>query len=172
MKRDFDRGRKLFGEAQCFACHRFDNEGGANGPDLTIVSGLRNKPGETPEPHAYIESTWLNCVKPWEHGVSGPDAMFESGRQLRFTDVTDGLSSTVMVVEAGEPIPWAKPGDYPFDAKKPLPKLAAPGMGDLCHELLGDGLVLRVNTRKTPEKTLKLWFQRNDGMAPGDLVEE
>jgi hypothetical protein len=41
---------------------------------MTIVSGLRNKPGETPEPHAYIESTWLNCVKPWEHGVTGPDA--------------------------------------------------------------------------------------------------
>src|SRR6266581_646135 len=41
---------------------------------LTIVSGLRNKPGETPEPHAYIESTWLNCVKPWEHGLTGPDA--------------------------------------------------------------------------------------------------
>jgi Protein of unknown function (DUF1552) len=41
---------------------------------LTIVSGLRNKPGETPEPHAYIESTWLSCVKPWEHGVAGPDS--------------------------------------------------------------------------------------------------
>jgi hypothetical protein len=41
---------------------------------LTIVSGLRNKPGETPEPHAYIESTWLSCVKPWEHGVTGPEA--------------------------------------------------------------------------------------------------
>jgi hypothetical protein len=41
---------------------------------LTIVSGLRNKQGETPEPHAYIESTWLSCVKPWEHGAAGPDA--------------------------------------------------------------------------------------------------
>ena len=41
---------------------------------MTIVSGLRNKPGETPEPHAYIESTWLNCVKPWEHGLANPDA--------------------------------------------------------------------------------------------------
>ncbi len=39
VKRDFDRGRRLFGEAQCFACHRFDNEGGAQGPDLTIASG-------------------------------------------------------------------------------------------------------------------------------------
>ncbi len=41
---------------------------------MTIVSGLRNKPGETPEPHAYIESTWLSCVRPWEHGVVGPEA--------------------------------------------------------------------------------------------------
>jgi putative heme-binding domain-containing protein len=39
VKRDFDRGRKLFGEAQCFACHRFDNEGGATGPDLTAAAG-------------------------------------------------------------------------------------------------------------------------------------
>lgn len=38
-KRDFDRGRKLFGEANCFSCHRFDNEGGSMGPDLTGVSG-------------------------------------------------------------------------------------------------------------------------------------
>jgi hypothetical protein len=41
---------------------------------MTIVSGLRNKPGESPEPHANIELTWLNCVRPGEHGVAGPDA--------------------------------------------------------------------------------------------------
>jgi hypothetical protein len=41
---------------------------------LTIVSGLRNKPGETPEPHGYIESTWLSCVKPWDHGVADGQA--------------------------------------------------------------------------------------------------
>jgi len=41
---------------------------------LTIISGLRNKPGESPEPHANIELTWLNCVRPGEHGVAGPDA--------------------------------------------------------------------------------------------------
>jgi putative heme-binding domain-containing protein len=36
---DFDRGRTLFAAAKCFACHRYDNEGGSNGPDLTGVSG-------------------------------------------------------------------------------------------------------------------------------------
>ena len=37
--RNFDRGRNLFGETKCFVCHRFNNEGGGMGPDLTIVSG-------------------------------------------------------------------------------------------------------------------------------------
>jgi hypothetical protein len=41
---------------------------------LTIVSGLRNKPAETPEPHAYIEQGWLTCVKPWDFGKASPDA--------------------------------------------------------------------------------------------------
>jgi len=41
---------------------------------LTIVSGLRNKPAETPEPHGYIEQGWLTCVKPTEFGKAAPDA--------------------------------------------------------------------------------------------------
>jgi hypothetical protein len=41
---------------------------------LTIVSGLRNKPAETPEPHGYIEPTWLTCVKPWDFGAAGPQS--------------------------------------------------------------------------------------------------
>jgi hypothetical protein len=40
---------------------------------LTIVSGLRNKPAETPEPHAYIEQGWLTAVKPWDFGKDGAD---------------------------------------------------------------------------------------------------
>jgi putative heme-binding domain-containing protein len=38
-KRNFDNGRKMFGAAGCFACHRFGNEGGMTGPDLTGASG-------------------------------------------------------------------------------------------------------------------------------------
>src|SRR5690349_6569649 len=41
---------------------------------MTIVSGLRNKPAETPEPHAYIEQGWLTCVKPWDFGKTDPDS--------------------------------------------------------------------------------------------------
>ena len=42
--------------------------------DMTIVSGLRNKPAESPEPHGYIERTWLSCVAPWDAGVIGAEA--------------------------------------------------------------------------------------------------
>jgi putative heme-binding domain-containing protein len=38
-QRDFERGRELFGAAKCFGCHRFNNEGGALAPDLTLASG-------------------------------------------------------------------------------------------------------------------------------------
>ncbi len=37
--RNFQNGRNMFGAATCFACHRFNNEGGAVGPDLTSVAG-------------------------------------------------------------------------------------------------------------------------------------
>jgi putative heme-binding domain-containing protein len=40
--RDYARGRRLFAAGKCYACHRFNNEGGAFGPDLTAVSGRFN----------------------------------------------------------------------------------------------------------------------------------
>jgi len=41
---------------------------------LTIVSGLRNRPAESPEPHGLIERTWLSCTAPEDAGVIGPEA--------------------------------------------------------------------------------------------------
>jgi putative heme-binding domain-containing protein len=37
--RNYANGRNLFGAVTCFACHRFGQEGGAIGPDLTSVAG-------------------------------------------------------------------------------------------------------------------------------------
>ena len=37
--RDFDNGRKMAGAGSCYACHRFNGEGGAVGPDLTSAGG-------------------------------------------------------------------------------------------------------------------------------------
>ena len=35
LRRDLENGRKMFGAAACFTCHRFGNAGGFTGPDLT-----------------------------------------------------------------------------------------------------------------------------------------
>lgn len=43
QKRNFNRGRELFGAVGCYNCHRFDTEGGSMGPDLTGV-GSRFSP--------------------------------------------------------------------------------------------------------------------------------
>jgi len=37
--RSFSQGRKMFAAGGCFACHRFGNEGGMTGPDLTGAGG-------------------------------------------------------------------------------------------------------------------------------------
>ena len=38
-ERNFESGRKMFAAGGCFACHRFGNQGGMNGPDLTGSGG-------------------------------------------------------------------------------------------------------------------------------------
>jgi hypothetical protein len=40
---------------------------------ITVVSGLRNKPGESSNPHGIIESTWLVCKSPDDRSNSGPN---------------------------------------------------------------------------------------------------
>ena len=37
--RNFETGRRMFAVGACFACHRFNNEGGMTGPDLTGAGG-------------------------------------------------------------------------------------------------------------------------------------
>ena len=37
QKRDFSRGQKMFAAAGCYACHRFKNQGGMTGPDLSTA---------------------------------------------------------------------------------------------------------------------------------------
>jgi len=37
--RDFEHGKRTFAAARCIVCHRFGEDGGATGPDLTQAAG-------------------------------------------------------------------------------------------------------------------------------------
>ena len=51
-------------------------------------------------------------------------AAFIDGQQMRFpASFTDGLANTILIIEAGNAVPWTKPDDLPYPADKPLPKL-------------------------------------------------
>ena len=45
----------------------------------------------------------------------GKNAMFETDQDIGLADVTDGMSNTLLIVEASNPVPWTKPDDLTFD---------------------------------------------------------
>jgi hypothetical protein len=99
---------------------------------LTIVSGLRNKPGETPEPHGYIEMTWLSCVRPWDHAVGGPDAGVSADQlAARHVGQDTRLPSLELTTSlGGARIAWRTP-------TQPLPQEANPRA--VFQKLFGQG---------------------------------
>jgi hypothetical protein len=78
---------------------------------MTIVSGLRNKPAETPEPHGYIEQGWLTCVKPWDFGKEGPDSGVSCDQlAVRHIGQETRLPSLELAVGAGSArVAWRTP---------------------------------------------------------------
>jgi len=78
-------------------------------------------------------------------------------------DFPDGLSATILIVEAAEPVPWPKPEELPYDPKKPLPKLGGL-FSDGFYAAFADGKV-RFIRRDTDEKLIRAMITRNGGEA-------
>jgi hypothetical protein len=66
---------------------------------------------------------------------------------------TDGTSNTILVVEGGDAVPWTKPVDLVYAAKKPVPKLGGL-FKEGFHIGMADGSVRYID-RKINDSTLR-----------------
>jgi putative heme-binding domain-containing protein len=93
-KRNFDRGRALFGEAKCFACHRFENEGGSQAPDLTVLAGrysVRDVLEKVLNPNKFISDQYGAVIIATDDGktVTGRIVNYAGDSMMVMTDMLD-----------------------------------------------------------------------------------
>jgi hypothetical protein len=88
---------------------------------------------------------------------AGRGTAFDGTRGLRpRADFRDGLGSTLLIVEAADPVPWTKPEDLSYADEEPLPRL-----GPQFHGVFADG---SVHLFQDPaEKTIRSAITRNKG---------
>jgi hypothetical protein len=98
------------------------------------------------------------------HVFVGKDAAFEGREGLRRpADFPKGVSNTLLVVEAGEPVPWTKPEELAYDPDGPLPDLRGL-FRDGFRACLADG-TLHFVRNETSEATLR-WAISRKGELP------
>jgi hypothetical protein len=122
-----------------------------------------NKPLLDKLPKLYAPVTGKSKEKTTTHYqlLVGGGAMFDEKQKTRMASVTDGLSNTIMIVEAEEPVPWSKPADVTYDPKKELPKFGGLFEGGF-HAAFGDGVV-RFIKKDNDEKLLRAIITRSGG---------
>ena len=85
------------------------------------------------------------------------------GRRTTMANITDGMSNSIMVLEATDAVNWAKPDDMLFDPTK-APKVGMQGR-KWFHVLMGDGSVRIVQREKLTDNDLKAFLTIDGGEA-------
>jgi len=96
------------------------------------------------------------------HVFVGRGAAFEGTKGLSLgKDFFDGTSNTILLIEAGKPVPWTKPEDLAFDPDQPLPDLTGI-FNDRIRIAMADGSRQRIRVG-APEVMLRAMITRNGG---------
>jgi uncharacterized protein DUF1552 len=102
---------------------------------VTVVTGLRNKGGESSSPHGIIEETWLNCVSPRKRDVKTGVGITVDQIAAKYLGKDTSLPSLELCAEPGGMISFRTPS-------QPLPMESNPrkvfftmfGQGDTNEE--------------------------------------
>jgi hypothetical protein len=99
---------------------------------------------------------------------SGEETPFRPGqRGIGIGGIPDGLSNTIMAVEATAAVPWTKPADIPFDSKKDLPDFGK-AFAKKPQCVMFDGSVRVLNLGQLTATTLKNAIMPADGNVLGN----
>ena len=97
--RSFERGKEAYALSQCLACHRFGNEGGSTGPDITAVSSRFSRTdllSSILEPSKVVSEQYQNIT------VTKKDGDDVTGRLLEDTDTKLVLATNPLTMDKTE----------------------------------------------------------------------
>jgi hypothetical protein len=125
--------------------------------NLTLLSRM---------PAVYGPPRWKSKKVPAHHTLcqvfTGERTVFRGRESLRVPrDIPDGTGNTILIVEAGKPVPWTKPEDIPYDPHGPLPDLTGL-FEDGVRVCMVDG-ELRFVTKETREELIRRAIVPDDG---------
>ena len=114
----------------------------------------------------YDERTTTEPYTTFYQVFVGSGAAFEGAEGMKLArDFPDGTSNTILIVEAGDAVPWTKPEDLPYEPDRPLPALGGLFKATI-RAALADGSVHSFR-RDTSEATLRAAVTRNGGDSLG-----
>jgi RNA polymerase sigma factor (sigma-70 family) len=92
----------------------------------------------------------------------GKGTMFEGPTGCGYSDIPDGTSNTIAVVEAAALAPWTKPEDLAYSATGKIPELGGEA-ADIAYALFADGKVHALK-RRFDSEALRVAITRDDGI--------
>ena len=120
--RDFANGRKMFAAAACYACHRFQNQGGMTGPDLTTAGrrySVRDLLDQVINPSKVINDQFSSVMVLTEDGIVHTGVIVnlgvkkDGGAIVLNTDLTDPNERVILNSKTIEELKVSKTSPMP-----------------------------------------------------------